>query len=99
MGRGRSFGRQKSSRSVEHIFMKLSSERASTKVQKGIIPSALIASAGRAIFGAHWQAPLAKTLRIQDQTMRRWTNDGCPTAIVGQLRLVLKERAEEIARV
>lgn len=78
--------------------MKLSSERSSTKVQKGIIPSALVASTGRAIFGAHWQAQLAKTLRVHDQTMRRWTNDGCPTAMVEHLRVVLKERAEEIAR-
>lgn len=78
--------------------MKLSSERSSTKVQKGIIPSAIVASTGRAIFGSHWQAQLAKTLRIHDQTMRRWTNDGAPSEISKQLRAVLKERAEEITQ-
>ena len=61
-----------------------------------LIPSNIVASIGRAVFGSHWQAPLAKALKIQDQTMRRWTNDGCPASIAATLRTILKERELEI---
>lgn len=60
------------------------------------IPPATVAAIGRAIFGAHWQSPFAKALKVQDQTMRRWTNDGCPLSLVGAMRTLLQDRAGEI---
>ena len=64
-----------------------------------IIPSATVADIGRAIFGPHWQVPLAKALKVQDQMVRRWTNDGCPAPLMKNLRTILEARATEIQRV
>lgn len=63
-----------------------------------LIPSNIVGNIGRAVFGTHWQAPLAKALKVQDQTMRRWTNDGCPVTAVATLRTILKEREIEIGK-
>lgn len=63
------------------------------------IPPHILADIGRAVFGQHWQAPLAKTLKVHDRTLRRWANDGGPLELTETLRAVLEERQKEIHRV
>jgi hypothetical protein len=64
----------------------------------GSIPPNALAEIGRAVFGQHWQGPLARALKVHDRTVRRWTNDGCPSDLTGQLRAILEERQKEIHR-
>lgn len=64
----------------------------------GIIPPLAVAETGRALFGPVWQMSLAKAMKVQDQAMRRWTNDGCPTDMAPRMRQLLAARAEEISR-
>ncbi len=64
-----------------------------------LIPPATVAAAGRTLFGSHWQSPLAKALKVHDQVMRRWTNDGCPASHAAALEELLRDRAVEIGQV
>ncbi len=64
----------------------------------GIIPAQVIADIGRAAFGAQWQPQLARALKVPDQSIRRWTNDGAPVETLAKLRMLLTARAEEITR-
>lgn len=63
-----------------------------------IIPPVAVAETGRALFGPVWQISLAKAMKVQDQVMRRWTNDGCPKDMGPRMRQLLSARAEEISR-
>jgi hypothetical protein len=60
------------------------------------IPSQILADIGRAVFGQHWQVPLAKALKVHDRTLRRWANDGGPLELTDPLRVILEERQKEI---
>lgn len=60
------------------------------------IPAQILADIGRAVFGQHWQVPLAKALKVHDRTLRRWANDGGPLELTDPLRLILEERQKEI---
>lgn len=62
------------------------------------IPAHILADIGRAVFGQHWQVPLAKTLKVHDRTLRRWANDGGPLELTEQLRIILEDRQKEIHR-
>jgi hypothetical protein len=64
-----------------------------------IIPPQILAAAGRALYGSHWQSPLAKALKVHDQLMRRWTNDGCPASHASSLGRLLHDRAQEVSDV
>ncbi len=65
----------------------------------GAIPPETIADIGRAIYGPIWQGALAKALKVQEQTVRRWTNDGAPAEIAVPMRLLLAEREADVQRV
>ena len=60
------------------------------------IPAHILADIGRAVFGQHWQIPLAKSLKVHDRTLRRWANDGGPLELADPLRIILEERQKEI---
>ena len=45
-----------------------------------------------------WQPQLARALKVPDQSVRRWTNDGAPVDTLAKLRTLLTDRAEEITR-
>ena len=60
------------------------------------IPPATVGGIGRALFGPHWQAPLARAMKVAEQAMRRWTNDGVPASHAEDLREILAARAKEI---
>lgn len=62
------------------------------------IPPHILTDIGRAVFGQHWQGPLARILKVHDRTLRRWANDGCPLEMTEQLRAILEERQKEIHR-
>jgi hypothetical protein len=64
-----------------------------------LITPKILSAAGRTLFGSLWQSPLAKALKVHDQVMRRWTNDGCPAMHAPTLDRLLRERAEEISQV
>lgn len=64
----------------------------------GNIPPQIVADFGRSVFGPHWQVPLAKALRIPEQTLRRWTNDGGPQETLPKMMRILAEHETDIAR-
>ncbi len=72
--------------------------KAADKNVPGIISAQIIADIGRAAFGVQWQPQLARALKVPDQSVRRWTNDGAPVEVLAKLRVLLKDRAEEITR-
>jgi hypothetical protein len=60
------------------------------------IPPNILSDIGRAVFGQHWQVPLAKALKVHDRTLRRWANDGGPLELTDPLRVILEDRQKEI---
>ena len=44
-----------------------------------LIQTELLRKSGEAIYGAHWQTPLAKRLGVSDRTVRRWLAGDSPT--------------------
>jgi hypothetical protein len=71
--------------------------RAPEKIKPGLVSAADIASIGRATFGQQWQPQMATALKVADQVVRRWTNDGCPTDMLPRLRQMLADRAVAIS--
>ncbi|MDF3025624.1 MAG: hypothetical protein K0R10_2985 [Alphaproteobacteria bacterium] len=64
----------------------------------GLISPQVLADIGRAAFGVQWQPQLARALKVPEQHIRRWTNDGAPVDNLSKLRLILDGRTEEISR-
>ena len=79
--------------------MKVLMKKNQASKHPGLIPPTTIAEIGRAIFGPHWQAPLARAMKVQEQVVRRWTNDGCPVMLHTKLHDLLNERVADIHRV
>ena len=73
--------------------------RAPEKMKPGLVSAADIANIGRAAFGQQWQPQMARALKVADQAVRRWTNDGCPTDMLPRLRQMLADRAGEITTI
>lgn len=71
--------------------------RAPDKIRPGLVSAADIASIGRAAFGQQWQPQMAHAMKIADQVIRRWTNDGCPSDMLPRLRQMLADRAVAIS--
>jgi hypothetical protein len=68
------------------------------KQRTGFISPQDVADTGRAAFGQQWQPQMARALRLSDQAIRRWTNDGCPVDMLSALRGLLHGRAMEISK-
>lgn len=68
------------------------------KIAIGLISPQVLADIGRAAFGVQWQPQLARALKVPEQHIRRWTNDGAPVDNLSKLRLILDARTEEITR-
>lgn len=64
----------------------------------GLISPQVLADIGRAAFGVQWQPQLARALKVPEQHIRRWTNDGAPVDTLAKLRLILTDRTDEITR-
>lgn len=69
------------------------------KIRPGFISPQDVADTGRAAYGQQWQPQMARALRLSDQAIRRWTNDGCPSDMLPALRGLLHTRAMEISKV
>ncbi|HYD18645.1 MAG TPA: hypothetical protein VEF76_09215 [Patescibacteria group bacterium] len=63
-----------------------------------LIPAQVVADIGRAAFGQQWQPQLARAMKVPEQSVRRWTNDGCPVDMLAKFRKLLDERQVEISR-
>lgn len=68
------------------------------KIAIGLISPQVLADIGRAAFGVQWQPQLARALKVPEQHIRRWTNDGAPVDNLAKLRLILSDRTDEITR-
>ncbi len=68
------------------------------KIAIGLISPQVLADIGRAAFCVQWQPQLARALKVPEQHIRRWTNDGAPVDNLAKLRLILDARTEEITR-
>lgn len=57
-----------------------------------------LAAIGRALYGDHWQSPLAAALDINRETIRRWLNGAMPFGpahpVWRDVRALLEARAE-----
>lgn len=58
----------------------------------------LIRSVGEALYGAHWQSPLARDLNVSDRTVRFWTagERALPDTILPLLMELLRNRGAEV---
>jgi hypothetical protein len=56
----------------------------------------LLSRVGLALWGAHWQSPLARVLSVNDRTVRRWVSgeSPVPSGIWGDLDGIIRERSE-----
>lgn len=63
--------------------------------------AAQLVEAGEALFGAHWQTPLSRELRVDIRRMRYWANDACPVppGVAEEIRTLLVIRARRIVDV
>lgn len=63
--------------------------------------AALLREAGMALYGPRWQSDLARDLKVNDRTVRRWdagTHD-MPAGLWAELRALLKARGLALATV
>lgn len=60
--------------------------------------SELIRAVGEALYGAHWQSPLARDLQVSDRTVRFWTagERAVPDTILPILIELLRNRGAEL---
>lgn len=57
-----------------------------------------LATYGQALYGAHWAAPLAKALNVNERNLRRWlagTADP-PPGIIDDLRALVRQKISEL---
>lgn len=61
----------------------------------------LLAKAGKALFGPHWQSEMAKVLKCADRTIRRYTagTSDIPADLWPKLLAVLDQRALEVTEI
>ncbi len=57
-----------------------------------------LSDAGRALYGDHWQSPLARDLHVTDRTVRRWVagESTIPAEAERGIRSALEQRLETI---
>lgn len=62
---------------------------------------ASLREAGEALYGARWQADLARDLGVADRTVRRWLagSSAIPPGLGAELRRLCRERAAQLRKV
>lgn len=62
---------------------------------------ASLREAGEALYGARWQADLARDLGVADRTVRRWLagSSAIPPGLGAGLRRLCRERAAQLRKV
>lgn len=66
-----------------------------------MLPHAILAQCGRALYGSRWQSEIARDLRVSDRTMRRWASgaNAVPDGVIDELRALLRQRRTELAAI
>ena len=54
---------------------------------------------GQALYGERWRSELARSLRVDERTVRRWANGDYepPEGVWGELETLAKERRKTLA--
>lgn len=60
----------------------------------------LLVSAARSVYGVDWHQPLARELRINYRTIKRWEKGELPipAGVLGELPRLLREEADRLER-
>ncbi len=57
----------------------------------------ILRKVGETLYGARWQAPLARDLGVTDRTIRNWAGgQGCPADVPTRLLPILRRRGESM---
>jgi hypothetical protein len=57
----------------------------------------ILRNVGEMLYGARWQAPLARDLGVTDRTVRNWAGGhGCPTDVGTRLLPILRRRGDSV---
>lgn len=57
----------------------------------------ILRQVGETLYGARWQAPLARDLGVTDRTVRNWAGGhGCPSDVRTRLLPILRRRGESV---